>query len=108
MNFRAHNYETARAAAAKKSEETGKKTLPVLGYSNGVPHVLLESGEHRRIDHKRRDVSGKVLRRERLAQRAKFRDYRNDLIAKFGEAKAKEIIDAAIASAKASQPRRAQ
>jgi hypothetical protein len=102
MNFRVHNYEKARADAAKKTEETGNKTLPVLGYSNGVPHVLLESGEHRRADHKRRDVSGKVLRRARIEQRAKFRQYREGLIAQFGEEKAKEIIDAALKSAKES------
>lgn len=106
MNFRAHNYEEVRAEAEKRSKEAGKKLLPLLGYSDGVPHYLMETGQHRRADFKRRDVSGKTLRRERIERRAKFRDYRAQLVAKFGEAKAEEIINAALAAAK-NQPKRA-
>lgn len=103
MNFKAHNYESARADAEKRSAEAGKKIMPLLGYSSGVPHYLAEDGQHRRADGKRRDVSGKTLRKERLAQRAKFRQYRDNLIAQFGAEKAQEIINAAI---KAAQPQR--
>lgn len=101
MNFKAHNYEAAREDAAKQSKDAGKKLLPILGYTNGVPHYLMEDGQHRRADFKCRDVSGKTLRKERLAQRAKFREYRNGLVAQFGAEKAQEIINAAM---KASRP----
>lgn len=103
MNFKAHNYESARADAEKRSKDAGKKILPVLGYTNGVPHYLMEDGQHRRADFKRRDVSGNALRKERLAQRAKFREYRAKLIVQFGPEKAQEIIDAAM---KQAQPQR--
>lgn len=104
MKFKAHNYEAAREDAAKRSKDAGKKLLPVLGYTNGVPHYLMEDGQRRDADFKRRDVSGKALRKERLAQRAKFREYRNGLVAQFGPEKAQEIINEAVKAARPQRP----